>query len=268
MNTIMHAHSASQRPLTRLGGLAAILAILASWPVPAAGQEISSEARIRTARVTGDLPASKAFAQAAQERQPELLRCYRESLAKDPGAAGLLALIVKVEPTGKPAEITVQPSRLPAELVECAKKAITSWRIAAWKMPHRVHAELDIVFQRSAPPAPSATIRGGVPAEVVAGTIEARLPALHKDCWKGEPPARSPIIRLVVDYDGTLQTTDLSGRIATRSVHQCLLGKLRAWIFPPPDNGYRTWVYYPLFPAKRPGAAGAPREAPAPRETR
>lgn len=257
------------RPTAARGtaALACALGLLAAVPGRAAGQEIASEARIRNARIVGDLGASQIFSAAAKQKQPDLLRCYRDHLTKAPGVVGLLALTVKIDSTGKAAEIVAQPSRLPAELVACAKGTLAAWQLGAWKVPHRVHGELELVFQRTVRPAPSATIRGGVPPEVVAGTIEARLPALREACWKGGPPTSSPLLRFVVDFDGTSQTADLSGRVPTRAAHACLLKQLRAWDFPPPDNGYRTWVYYPLFPVKSPGTPGAPRAAPPPRRT-
>jgi len=42
-------------------------------------------------------------------------------------------------------------------------------------------------------------------------------------------------------------------------MRQCLIAKMKAWNFPPPDNGHRTWVLYPLYPrvAAHTQAAGA-----------
>lgn len=263
-------HPARGRVAIRRGWLAVALAAVALTTAPrrALGAEIVSEARIRTARITGDLEASARFATAAKGKQADFLRCYRTQLAKDVGVAGLLPLIVKIDPTGKAGEIAVGPTRLPKELVACTRQALATWQLAGWKVPHRVHAELDIIFQQKTAPAASATIKGGVPADVIAGTIEARLPGLREGCWTGDPPKTSPLINLVVDYDGKQQSSDVTGRFPKATVRTCLQKRLRLWDFPPPDNGHRTWVYYPLFPAPSPGTPQAPRDAPPARGTR
>lgn len=230
-----------------------------SWAA-ASAEGIQAQVRIKTARVTGNHEATKVFETAVTQKQPALLRCYRGHLTKQPGAVGLLGLSVRIEPTGKVTEVTAQPTRVPQPLVDCTRKAIGAWQVAGWKTPQRAYADFELVFQLSAPLPSGATAKGGIEAELVAGTIEARLPALREECWTTKQPARSPTIRLVTEFDGTIQTADLSGRIPNRTIHRCLVARLKTWDFPPPDNGHRTWIFYPLFSGQRP-----PTKSPPPR---
>ena len=103
------------------------------------------------------------------------------------------------------------------------------------------------MFQLSATPAPKSTIKGGIEARLVAGPIEARLPALRTECLKDATLKRIPRLHLLIDYDGSIQNAGLYGRIPRRAQRRCLIAKMKTWDFPPPDNGHRTWVIYPLL---------------------
>jgi hypothetical protein len=232
-----------------------LLLALAGWGSAARAAKVTAQVRIRSARITGNPSASRKFKQTARRKKPALAACYRANLAKHPGEVGLLAANVRVEPNGRISKVEVREHGLNAALKGCALKRIRGWRVPGWKAPHRVYARLELVFQLSATPAANSTIKGGIPPRLVAGTIEARLPGLRKACLKGQQDKlrrrrrHPPKVRLLIDFDGSTQTAGLSGRVPRRRMRRCLVSRLKGWDFPPPDNGHRTWVLYPLFPS-------------------
>jgi len=233
---------------------------------------VTPQVRIKTARITGNPGAAKQFKKTARQHIKALMRCYRANLSKHPGEVGLLAANVRVDPNGRVGDVGVREHGLNEALKGCVLSDIRKWRIAGWKSPHRVYALLELVFQLSAKPAPKAIIKGGLKARLVAGAIEARLPGLRKACLKGRDDGNDggkrrrrkryrPRLRLLIDFDGSVQTAGLSGRVRRRGTRRCLIKRLKGWDFPPPDNGHRTWVLYPMFPPPAKASVPGRRES-------
>lgn len=209
----------------------------------------TAEVRIKSARVVGDAESTVAVKKLVAAGRPGLLACYKKDLTAHAGEVGELAMSVRIETTGKVTTIKVVRSAINADLRKCVFKTIRSWRPVGWKAKVRQYASVALVFQLAGTKPRNATVRGGVAARLVAGTVLARLPALLKTCLKGAVLKRRrwpPKLSLIVDYDGTVQTATVSGRLPKRTMRTCLTDRVKLWDFPPPDNGHRTWVYWPL----------------------
>ncbi len=232
--------------------IAAILSVglLAVAPAVARAQSgVTPEVRIKSARVVGDSHSSVSVKKAVATGKTSLVACYKKDLTTHAGEVGELALSVRVEPTGKVTTIKVVRSAVNADLRKCVFKAIRGWRFPGWKAKVRQFASVELVFQLAGKKPRRASVRGGVPARLVAGTLLARLPGVLKTCLKGAAIKRRrwpPKLTVIVDYDGTVQTTTVSGRLPKRTMRKCITDRVKLWDFPPPDNGHRTWVYWPL----------------------
>jgi len=215
-------------------------------PAAATGPAIRPGLRVKRARITGEAAATQIFRSHVTARRVAFMACYAAERKSRPGEVGLLAASVRIDPKGHVAEVSLRPTGLAAGLRACAVKEIRGWRLGGWKLDHRVYAQLELIFQLEATPARGATIQGGLPERVVAGTFEARLGGLASACLGGTLPKRRIQLRVTVDFDGSVQTAGLYGRLRSRAARQCIVAKLKKWIFPPPDNGHRTFVYYPF----------------------
>jgi TonB family protein len=226
------------------------LLLMGSTPARAGGA-VTPEVRIKSARVVGDTDSTASVKKAVTAGRTDLLACYKKDLAKHAGEVGELAMSVRIATTGKVTAIKVVRSAINADLRKCLFKTIKGWRFTGWKARVRQYASVELVFQLSGKKPRGAMVRGGVPARLVAGTLLARLPALLKTCLKGAVLKKRrwpPKLSLIVDYDGTVQTATVSGRLPKRAIRKCLVDRVKLWDFPPPDNGHRTWVYWPLVP--------------------
>jgi hypothetical protein len=227
-----------------LGGLLA-----AGAPAARAGNPVTPEVRIQASRVVGDSDSTASVKKGVAAGRAGLLGCYTRNLTTHPGEVGELALSVRIATTGKVTTISVVRSAINADLRKCLFALLKTWRLSPWKARVRQFASVELVFQLSAAKPRKALVRGGIPTRLVAGTVEARLPALLKRCLKGAALTNRrwpPRLNIIVDYDGTVQTATVSGRLPRRAVRKCLVDHVRLWDFPPPDNGHRTWVYWPL----------------------
>lgn len=221
----------------------------------------TAEVRVKSARVVGETASTAAVKKLVAAGKPGLLACYKKALATHVGEVGELAMSVRIETTGKVTTIKVVRSAINADLRKCVFGAIRSWRPVGWKAKVRQYASVELVFQLAGTKPRKATVRGGVAARLVAGTVLARLPALLKTCLKGAVLKRRrwpPKLSLIVDYDGTVQTATVSGRLPRRTIRKCLTDRVKLWDFPPPDNGHRTWVYWPLVSGGATTKARAP----------
>ncbi len=210
---------------------------------------VTPEVRVKSARVVGDTTTSAVLRRTVASGKAALLSCYQRNLKKHLGEVGELALSVRVETTGKATAIKVVRSGVNAALRKCVFKTIRGWRFAGWKAPVRQLATLELIFQLAGKRPKAASVRGGVPERLVAGTLLARLPSLLGLCLKGAVIKRRrwpPKLTIIVDFDGTVQTTSVSGRLPARSMRKCITDRVALWDFPPPDNGHRTWIYWPL----------------------
>jgi TonB family protein len=236
----------------RLTTAMAIIAtgLVAAGASPArAGTTVTPEVRIKSARVVGDTTSSASVKKAVTVGRPGLLACYKKDLPSHAGEVGELAMSVRIIPSGKVTTIKVVRSAINADLRNCVFKTIKGWRFTGWKAKGRQYASVELMFQLSGKKPRGATVRGGVPARLVAGSLLTRLPPLLKKCLGGAVLKKRrwpPKLTVIVDYDGTVQTATISGRLPRRTIRKCLLDRVKLWDFPPPDNGHRTWVYWPL----------------------
>jgi hypothetical protein len=218
-----------------------------AWAAPT----VTSEIRVRAARVIGDDHSTATVLKVAKAGRTSLLACYQKNLSTHPGEVGLLTLTVRIEPTGKATTVNVVSAAINTPLKKCAILAIQGWRFAPWRAKTRQLATLELVFQLATTPVARSIIKGGIPARLVAGTLEARIPGLLKVCLKGlvlKKRRYPPKLRLLTDYDGTVSTAGVTGRLPRRANRNCMVRRMKLWDFPPPDNGHRTWVLYPLLP--------------------
>ncbi|MFH2007173.1 MAG: AgmX/PglI C-terminal domain-containing protein [bacterium] len=216
-----------------------------------AAPTITPEIRVRAARVIGDDHGTATVRRVAETGRASLLACYRKNLATHPGEVGLLALSVRIEPTGKASTVQVVTTAINAPLKKCAIQSVQGWRFAPWRAKTRQLATLELVFQLAATPVERSIIKGGIPARLIAGTLEARIPGLLEACLKGlvlKKRRYPPKLRLLTDYDGSVSTAGVTGRLPRLANRTCLVRRMKLWDFPPPDNGHRTWVLYPLLP--------------------
>ena len=227
-----------------------VIGLIASGATPGrANTTVTPEVRIKSARVAGDTTSSASVQTAVRAGRAGLLACYKKDQTPHAGEVGELALSVRIAPAGKVTTIKVVRSAINTDLRKCAFKVIRGWRFTGWKAKVRQYASVELVFQLAGRKPRRATVRGGVPARLVAGTVLARLPALLKTCLQGAALTRRrwpPKLSLILDYDGTVQTATVSGRLPRRIIRKCLVERVKRWDFPPPDNGHRTWVYWPL----------------------
>lgn len=230
---------------------AALLSLFLAWgsaseAAGAAGARVTQALRIRRARISGEAAATRLLRAHVAAHRAQLLACYAAARKAHPGAMGLWAASARIDAKGRVTQVTVRPSGLAAELRSCVLKEVRAWRLGGWRLDHRVYAQLELIFQLEADPARGATIKGGLPVRVVAGAFEARLSGLRKACLGGAAPKHRVQLRVTVDFDGSVQTAGLYGRLRSRAARRCLVAALRKWTFPPPDNGHRTFVFYPL----------------------
>jgi len=214
-----------------------------------ADSPVTPEVRIKSAQVVGDTNSTASVKKGVTAGLTALVACYKKDQATHIGEVGELAMSVRIVPSGKVTTIRVVRSGINADLRKCVFKTIKGWRFAGWKAKVRQFASVELVFQLAGKKPKRATVRGGVPARLVAGPLLARLPALLKTCLKGAVLKKRrwpPKLSLIVDYDGTVQTATVSGRLPRRTIRKCLVDRVKLWDFPPPDNGHRTWVYWPL----------------------
>lgn len=227
-----------------------VTGLLAAGASPArADSTVTPEVRIKSAQVVGDTDSTASVKKVVTAGLTGLLACYKKDQAAHVGEVGELAMSVRITPAGKVTTIKVVRSGINADLRKCVFKTIKGWRFTGWKAKVRQFASVELVFQLAGKKPRRATVRGGVPARLVAGPLLARLPALLKTCLKGAVLKRRrwpPKLSLIVDYDGTVQTATVSGRLPRRTIRKCLVDRIKLWDFPPPDNGHRTWVYWPL----------------------
>ena len=212
---------------------------------------VTAEIRVRAARVIGDDHSTTTVRAVAKAGRKSLLGCYKKNLTTNPGEVGLLTLSVRIEPTGKVSTIKVVSLAINGPLKKCAIQAVKGWRFAPWRAKTRQLATLELVFQLAATPVKRSIIKGGIAARLIAGTLEARIPGLLKACLKGlvlKKRRYPPKLRLLTDYDGSVSTAGVTGRLPRGAKRSCLVGRMKLWDFPPPDNGHRTWVLYPLLP--------------------
>jgi TonB family protein len=210
---------------------------------------VTPEVRIKAARVVGDTASSDSVKKGVAAGRAGLVACYKKDLAAHPGEVGELAVSVRIETSGKVTTIKVVREAINADLRKCVFKTIRTWRFTGWKAKVRQYASVEMVFQLAGKKPRGATVRGGVPARLVAGLFLVRLPVLLKTCLKGAVLKKRrwpPKLTVIVDYDGTVQTATVSGRLPRRTIRKCLVDQVKLWDFPPPDNGHRTWVYWPL----------------------
>ncbi len=218
-------------------------------PPAHANATVSPEVRIKSARVVGDTASSDSVKKGVTAGQAGLLACYKKNLVTHPGEVGELAMSVRVATSGKVTAVKVVREAVNGDLRKCVFKTIGGWRFAGWKAKVRQYASVELVFQLSGKKPRRATVRGGVPARLVAGLLLVRLPILLKACLKGAVLKKRrwpPKLTIIVDYDGTVQTATVSGRLPRRTIRKCLVDRVKLWDFPPPDNGHRTWIYWPL----------------------
>lgn len=239
------------------GGLlvaaAALLWGSVAWAAEAGSSRgmVTQSLRIRRARIAGEAAATRRLRAYVTAHRPQLLACYTAARTAHPGEMGLWAASARFDARGQVTQVTVRPSSLTAGLRACVLKEVRGWRLGGPKRDHRVYAQLELIFQLEATPARGATIKGGLPERVVAGAFEARLPGLRKACLGGASPKRRVQLRVTVDFDGSVQTAGLYGRLRSRVARQCLVAALKKWAFPPPDKGHRTFVFYPLGARRR-----------------
>ena len=81
-----------------------------------------------------------------------------------------------------------------------------------------------------------------------------RVDEMRTRCFPGASKLPRFTLSFAVDFDGTLESRSVQGTLAGPAL-ACLNAYLKTWVFPPPDNGRRSWLRYPvdLVPA-----AGAP----------
>lgn len=227
-----------------------VTGLLAVGPSPAQARgTVTPEVRIKSARVVGDTASTASVKKGVNAGRAGLLACYKKDLVTHAGEVGELAMSVRIATSGQVTTIKVVRSAINADLRKCVFKTIKGWRFAGWKARVRQYASVELVFQLSGKKPRGAMVRGGVAGRLVAGTLLARLPALLKTCLKGAVLKKRrwpPKLSLIVDYDGTVQTASVSGRLPRRTIRKCLVDRIKLWDFPPPDNGHRTWVYWPL----------------------
>jgi len=231
-----------------------VTGLVTAWATPAwASPAVTPEVRIKAARVVGDTASSDSVKKGVTAGQPSLLACYKKNLTTHLGEVGELAMSVRITTSGKVTTIKVVRSAINSDLRKCVFKAIGSWHFTGWKAKVRQFASVELVFQLAGKKPRRATVRGGVPARLVAGLLLVRIPVLLKTCLKGAVLKKRrwpPKLTVIVDYDGTVQTATVSGRLPRRTIRKCLVDRVKLWDFPPPDNGHRTWVYWPLVMGK------------------
>lgn len=242
----------------KTGSLGVLLLLLCPNASPAGAgvkaRPCTSEVRIKTARVTGNATASRLVRNMVTTRKSDLQTCYKQNLIRHPGEVGLLSFSVRIEPSGRVAAVQLVTSGVNGPLKQCVFKAIKGWTFSPWGQKNRLFASVALVFQLAAKPRPRALIKGGIPARLIAGTIEARLSTLDP-CLGGFTKRQTLRLNIITDFDGTVQTARVTGRIRRRACRSCIIAKLKKWDFPPPDNGHRTWVWYP-FQVAPDGAGG------------
>ena len=236
-----------RRSLLTAGAVAAALALRPA-PAPAAD---APAPRVSTLSVKSTLRAvSDAAGAGVQAHRPELLACYRQTLASDPDPEVTVTMSWTLQASGAVSmakAVLYQPRDDAAAeaLLECLAARAARWTFPA---PEGGAAPVSVALEFSTRPGPApaeaAPAGGSIDREGLRKVLQAHAAEIQR-CYQPELALDQLLegkvaLRWTVQADGSVTDASLDEAHTTlrnRKVHECMLARVAGWRFPRPTGG-------------------------------